>query len=67
MAIPHEAINTIEVEREIQARLQMSNAMYTYAEHFECSRRCRKLWKKGARKGKPHPPRQQRIRILAEQ
>jgi hypothetical protein len=55
VAIPHEAINTIEDEKEIQTQLQISNAMYTYAEHFECtSRRCRKLWKKRAREGKPH-------------
>jgi hypothetical protein len=57
VAIPHEAINTIEDEKEIHTQLQISNAMYAYAEHFECTcRRCRKLWKKRAREGKPHPP-----------
>jgi hypothetical protein len=60
VAIPHEAINTTEDEKEIQTQLQISNAMYTSAEHFECTcRRCRKLWKKRAREGKPHPPRKQ--------
>jgi hypothetical protein len=68
VAIPHEAINTIEDEKEVQTQLQISNAMYTYADHFECTcRRCRKLWKKRAREGKPHPPREQPVRILAEQ
>ena len=68
VAIPHEAINTIEDEKEIHTQLQISNAMYAYAEHFECTcRRCRKLWKKRAREGKPHPPRKQPDCILAEQ
>jgi hypothetical protein len=68
VVIPHEAINTIEDEKEIQTQLEISNVMYTYAEHFECTcRRCRKLWKKRAREGKPYPPRKQPDRILAEQ
>ncbi len=51
--IPHETSNTIEDEREIQTQLQISNAMYTYAEHIRCNcRRCRKAWKVKADDGK---------------
>jgi hypothetical protein len=46
LAMPHDAIPTIEDEKELQAQLQRSNAMYTYAELSACTcRRCRKLWK----------------------
>ncbi len=31
VAIPHEAINTVEDEKETLAKLQVSNAMFTYA------------------------------------
>jgi hypothetical protein len=31
VAIPHEAINTIEDEKEIHTQLQISNAMYAYS------------------------------------
>ncbi len=45
VTIPHEAINTIEDEKDLQKQLQFSNAMYTYAEHVMCNcRRCRKAW-----------------------
>ena len=45
VTIPHEAINTIEDEKDLQKQLQLSNAMYTYAEHVMCNcRRCRKAW-----------------------
>ena len=45
VAIPHEALNTIEDEKEIQAQLQTSNAMFSYAELQECNCiRCRKIW-----------------------
>jgi hypothetical protein len=45
VTIPHEAINTIEDEKDLQQQLQLSNAMYTYAEHVMCNcRRCRKAW-----------------------
>jgi hypothetical protein len=47
--VSHEAINTIE--KDIQAQLQFSNAMYVYAELPLCKcRRCRKIWTKTARK-----------------
>ncbi len=43
--IPHEALNTIEDENEIQAQLQISNAMFSYAELQECDCiGCRKIW-----------------------
>ncbi len=46
LAMSHDAIPTIEDEKELQAQLQRSNAMYTYAELSACTRRrCRKLWK----------------------
>ncbi len=45
VAIPHEALNTIEDEKEIQAQLQTNNAMFFYAELQECNCvRCRKIW-----------------------
>jgi hypothetical protein len=45
VAIPHEALNTIEDEKELQAQLQTSNAMFSYAELQECNCiRCRKIW-----------------------
>ncbi len=45
VAIPHEALNTIEDEKEIQAQLQTSNAMFSYAEPQECNCiGCRKVW-----------------------
>ncbi len=48
VAIPHEAINTIEDEKEMQTQLQINNALCTYAEH-ECNcKRYRKLWTKNA-------------------
>jgi hypothetical protein len=51
LTMPHEAINTIEDEKEIQSQLQISNTMYAYAEHFECNcTRCRKLWNKSPRR-----------------
>ena len=50
VAIPHEAINTVEDERETLAKLQVSNAMFTYAEQQECNcRRCRKIWTETAK------------------
>ena len=49
--ISHEAINTIEDEKDIQVQLRSSNAMYAYAELPLCNcRRCRKIWAKTARK-----------------
>jgi hypothetical protein len=49
--ISHEAINTIEDEKDIQAQLQNSNAMFAYAELPLCNcRRCRKIWTTTARK-----------------
>jgi hypothetical protein len=51
LAMPHDAIPTIEDEKELQAQLQRSNAMYTYAELSACTcRRCRKLWKTKTKK-----------------
>ncbi len=45
VTIPHEAINTVEDKKETQAKLQVSNAMFTYAELQACNcRRCRKIW-----------------------
>jgi hypothetical protein len=45
VAIPHEALNTIEDEKEIQTQLQISNAMFSYAELQECDCiRCLKIW-----------------------
>ena len=50
VVIPHEAINTVEDEQEIQAKLQISNAMFTYAELQACNcRRCRRIWKETAK------------------
>ncbi len=52
VTIPHEAINTIEDEKDLQKQLQVSNAMYTYAEHIMCNcRLCRKAWKAKANNG----------------
>ena len=49
--ISHEAINTIEDERDIQAQLQRSNAMFAYAELPFCNcKRCRKIWTETTRK-----------------
>ncbi len=45
VAIPHEALNTIEDEKGVQAQLQTSNAMFSCAELQECN--CigyRKIW-----------------------
>jgi hypothetical protein len=54
--ISHEAINTIEDEKDIQAQLQTSNAMFTYAELPLCNcRRCLKIWTKTARKESGSP------------
>ncbi len=45
VAIPHEAINTVEDEKETQAKLQVSNVMFTYTELKACNcRRCRRIW-----------------------
>ena len=50
VVIPHEAINTVEDEQEIQAKLKISNAMFTYAELQACNcRRCRRIWKETAK------------------
>ncbi len=50
--IPHEAINTVEDEKETLAKLRVSNAMFTYAELQTCNcRRCRKIWKETAKEG----------------
>ncbi len=52
VAIPHEAINTVEDEKETPAKLRDSNAMFTYAELQTCNcRRCRKIWKETAKEG----------------
>jgi hypothetical protein len=52
VAIPHEAINTVEDEQETLAKLRDSNAMFTYAELQTCNcRRCRKIWKETAKEG----------------
>ena len=54
--ISHEAINTIEDEKDIQAQLQTSNAMFAYAELPLCNcRRCRKIWTTTARKESGSP------------
>ncbi len=54
--ISHEAINTIEDEKEIQAQLRSSNAMYAYAQLPLCNcRKCRKFWAKTARKESGSP------------
>jgi hypothetical protein len=54
--ISHEAINTIEDEKDIQAQLQVSNVMFAYAELPLCNcRRCRKIWAKTARKESGFP------------
>jgi hypothetical protein len=59
VTIPHEAINTIEDEKDLQKQLQFSNAMYTYAEHAMCNcRRCRKAWRIKADDGKQRHPRE---------
>ena len=43
--IPHEAINTIEDEKEIREQLQASNAMFSYAELTACNcNRCQRIW-----------------------
>ena len=50
VVIPHEAINTVKDEQEIQAKLQISNAMFTYAELQACNcRRYRRIWKETAK------------------
>jgi hypothetical protein len=50
VVIPHEAINTVEDEKEILAKLQTSNAMFSYAELQSCNcRRCRRIWKEMAK------------------
>ena len=52
VAIPHEAINTVEDEKKTLAKLQISNSMFTYAELQTCNcRRCRKIWKETAKEG----------------
>jgi hypothetical protein len=49
--ISHEAINTIEDEKSIQAQLQVSNAKFAYAELPLCNcKRCRKIWADTAKK-----------------
>jgi hypothetical protein len=48
--IPHEAINTIEDEKEIREQLQSSNAMFSYAELTACyCIRCRRIWTETAK------------------
>ncbi len=50
VVIPHEAINMVEDEKEIQTKLQISNAMFTYAELQACNcRRCRRIGKETAK------------------
>ena len=50
VVIPHEAINTVEDEKETLAKLQISNAMFAYAELQACNcRRCRRIWKETAK------------------
>ncbi len=50
VVIPHEAINTVEDEKEILAKLQTSNAIFSYAELQPCNcRRCRRIWKETAK------------------
>ena len=50
VVIPHEAINTVEDEKETLDKLQVSNAMFTYAELHACNcRRCRKIWTETAK------------------
>jgi len=57
VVIPHEAINTVEDERETLAKLQGSNAMFTYAEQQACNcRRCRRIWTETAREGNDVTP-----------
>ena len=57
VVIPHEAINTVEDERETLAKLQVSNAMFTYAEQQACDcRRCRRIWTETAREGNDVTP-----------
>jgi hypothetical protein len=52
VTMPHEAINTVEDEKETQAKLRDSNAMFTYAELQTCNcRRCRQIWKETAKEG----------------
>jgi hypothetical protein len=64
LAMLHDGIPTIEDEKELQAQLQRSNAIYTYAELSTCTcTRCRKLWKTKPKKEdeitlattRPHP------------
>jgi hypothetical protein len=50
VVIPHEAINTVEDEKETLAKLRVSNAMFTYAELQTCNCRwCRRIWKATAK------------------
>jgi transposase InsO family protein len=50
VTIPHEAINTIEDEKEIRERLQASNAMFSYAELMACNcNRCQRIWTETAK------------------
>jgi len=50
VVIPHEAVNTVEDEKETRDKLQVSNAMFTYAELHACNcRRCRKIWTETAK------------------
>ena len=50
VVIPHEAINTVEDEKETLAKLQTSNVMFSYAELQPCNcRRCRRIWKETAK------------------
>ena len=50
VVIPHEAVNTVEDEKETRDKLQVSNVMFTYAELHACNcRRCRKIWTKTAK------------------
>ena len=50
VVIPHEAVNTVEDEKETLDKLQVSNAMFTYAELHACNcRRCRKIWTETAK------------------
>ncbi len=56
VAIPHEAINTVDDDKDIQVKLQVSNAMLSYAELQACNcRRCRRIWKETAREAYDTP------------
>ncbi len=50
VVIPHEAINTVEDEKETLAKLQVSNAMLTYQQACNC-RRCRRIWTETTKEG----------------